>query len=288
MLEQMLERIDYSGPFANDVATLNGLHRAWRAAVPYENLDIQLDRPILLDQESLYDKLIGRRRGGYCYEQNGGLELLLRAAGFDVTMVEAAVLRADRGDGMWGNHNALLVDVDGQRWLADAGIGDGFLEPLPLQSGTHRQQGQDYRLERLDPSTWRMHHHEGGSIRSYDFDLTPKILSDFRRGCEQLSTAPDSSYVTTLIVGRAQTDGTTSLLLSRTIRTIGAGGGGPTASRLTSMPEFVSSLRDDFLIPIDELGTAALEQLWRKTGQQDDLWRARRDPVAPEAKTFIS
>ena len=266
MLKQMLKRIDYHEPVGKDVATLKALHRAWRLAVPYENLDIQLGRPIRLDQQSLYDKLIIQRRGGYCYEQNGGLAMLLRAAGFDVAMVEAAVMRADRGDSTWGNHNALLVDVQGQRWLADAGIGDGFVEPLPLQEATYRQQGQAYRLQELEPDTWRMHHHQGGSIPSYDFHLAPKELSDFGRRCEQLSTAPDSPYVTTLIVGRTEPVGTTSLLLSRTIRTIGMASNEPASRRLTTHEEFVAALRDDFLIPVDDLGPAALEHLWARPG----------------------
>lgn len=275
MLDHILNRIDYTGRVAADVPTLQALHRAWRTTVPYENLDIQLGRPIHLDRASLVDKLIHRRRGGYCFEQNGGLELLLRAAGFDVTMVEGAVQRADQGDSMWGNHNALLVTIEGQGWLADAGIGDGFLEPLPLQPGTHRQDGRAYQLEQLGPATWRMHHHEGGSIRSYDFGTAPKALSDFQARSHQLSTAPDSVYVATLVVGRTATDGTTSLLLSRTVRTQATGGTSRAVRTLSSIKEFSDTLRDTFLVPVDDLGPVALEQLWQASGHQDDLWRAR-------------
>ena len=275
MLDHILGRIDYTGRVAVDVPTLQALHRAWRTTVPYENLDIQLGRPIRLDRASLLDKLIHRRRGGYCYEQNGGLELLLRATGFDVTMVEGAVQRADQGDSMWGNHNALLVTIEGQRWLAGAGIGDGFLEPLPLQPGFHHQDGHAYQLEQLGPATWRMHHHEGGSIQSYDFDTAPRKLSDFRARSHRLSTAPDSTYVTTLVVGRTSTDGSTSLLLSRTIRTLTTGGTTRAVHALNSINEFADTLRDKFLVPIDDLGSAAIKQLWQSSGRQDALWRSR-------------
>jgi arylamine N-acetyltransferase len=80
---------------------------------------------------------------------------------------------------MWGNHNVLLVDVGGERWVADAGIGDGFVEPLRLREGPHTQGELTYRLEQLDPDTWRVHHHPGGSVASYDFRLHPRELDDF-------------------------------------------------------------------------------------------------------------
>lgn len=277
MLQQILDRIDYTGPIAADVPTLQGLHRAWRTAVPYENLDIQLGRPIRLDSVSLLDKLVRRRRGGYCYEQNGGLELLLGAAGFDVTMVEGAVQRATQGDCMWGNHNVLLVTTENQRWLADVGIGDGFLEPLPLQPGSHHQDGHAYELEKLGPTAWRMHHHEGGSIPSYDFDTAPRELSYFRPRSDQLSTAPDSPYVTTLVVGRTRADGTTSLLLSRTIRTLTRGSRSRAVHTLSSIEEFSEALHDEFLVPVDDLDSAAIKQLWQVSGHQDALWRGRAE-----------
>jgi N-hydroxyarylamine O-acetyltransferase len=280
MLEELLHRIGYDRPVHADPDTLRRLHRAWRTRVPYENLDIQLGRPIDLEPDALLDKLVRRRRGGYCYEQNGGLALLLGSAGFPVTMVEGAVLRATRGDAMWGNHNVLLVDVGGERWVADAGIGDGFLEPLRLREGAHTQGALTYRLERLDPDTWRFHHHPGGSVASYDFRLEPRELDDFADRSRELSTSPDSAYVTTLIAGRPVADATL-LLLARTVRRLGA------SSRrswtLTSAEEFADVLSEQLLIPLDDLGPEGVASLWEKAGAQDDLWRARVEntPAGP-------
>lgn len=114
-IDQFLDRLEYREPVRADPATLRGLYRAWRLRVPYENVDIQLGRPVLLTPEALVDKFARRGRGGLCFEMNGALALLLRAAGFTVTIVEGAVLRATRGDRQWGNHIALLVDVGGER-----------------------------------------------------------------------------------------------------------------------------------------------------------------------------
>ncbi|MDH2428391.1 arylamine N-acetyltransferase [Sphaerisporangium sp. TRM90804] len=271
-IDPMLHRIGHHGPVDAGPETLSALHRAWRRAVPYENLDIQLGRPISLEPDALFDKLVRRRRGGYCYEQNAGLAMLLRLAGFEVTMVEAGVLRAARGEAMWGNHNALLVDLDGRRWLADAGIGDGFVEPLPLREGPHIQEGLTYRLERLDPGTWRFHHHPGGTIASYDFRLSPRDIADFAARSRELSTSAESTYVTTLMAARPA-GGSTLVLLSRTLRRLGAGG--RTSRTIGDLDEFARTLSTDFLVPLDDLGESGLARLWHKTGTQDDLWRTR-------------
>ncbi len=271
-IDSILRRIGHHGPVAADLGTLFALHRAWRQAVPYENLDIQLGRPISLEPDALFDKLVRRRRGGYCYEQNAGLAMLLRLAGFQVTMVEAGVLRAARGEAMWGNHNALLVDLDGRRWLADAGIGDGFVEPLPLREGPHTQGDLAYRLERLDPDTWRFHHHPGGTVASYDFRLLPREIADFAARSREMSTSAESAYVTTLMAARPVA-GHTLILLSRTLRRLGADG--RTSRTIGDADEFARTLSTDFLVPLDDLGQDGVARLWHRTGTQDDLWRAR-------------
>lgn len=271
-MRQTLHRIGHHGRVAADVETLFALHQAWRYAVPYENLDIQLGRPIALDAEALFDKLVRRRRGGYCYEQNAGLAMLLRLAGFQVTMVEAAVMRATRGEAMWGNHNALLVDLGGRRWLVDAGIGDGFIQPLPMREGPHIQGSLAYRLERLDRDTWRFHHHPGGTIASYDLRLQPREVADFATHSRELSTSPASAYVTTLMAARPSGDHTL-VLLSRTLRRLGAAASTP--RMIADVDEFARTLSTDFLVPLDDLGPEGVAHLWHKAGSQDDLWRAR-------------
>ncbi|MFC9268696.1 arylamine N-acetyltransferase [Streptomyces zhihengii] len=271
-LEAMLHRIGHRGRVTPDRETLFAVHRRWRRTVPYENLDIQLGRPVSLDPDALSDKLIRRRRGGYCYEQNAGLAMLLRLAGFEVSMIEGGVMRQVHGDGMWGNHNALIVDLDGRQWVADAGIGDGFLEPLHLREGTHTQGRFTYRLERLDPNTWRFHHHPGLSICSYDFRLQPHESAEFAARSHELSTSPSSPYVTTLIAARP-TAGHTSLLLSRTVRQYSADG--RSSRTLKDVGEFAATLRDRFLVPLEDLGPDGVNHLWEKAVAQNDLWQTR-------------
>ncbi|MFJ4839347.1 arylamine N-acetyltransferase [Streptomyces sp. NPDC088746] len=271
-LDAMLHRIGHRGRVAADRETLFALHRSWRRTVPYENLDIQLGRPVSLDPEALSDKLIRRRRGGYCYEQNAGLAMLLRLAGFEVSMVEGGVMRQARGDAMWGNHNALIIDLDGRRWVADAGIGDGFLEPLHLCEGTHTQGEFTYRLERLTSDTWRFHHHPGATIASYDFRLQPCEPADFAARSHELSTSPESPYVTTLIAARPVARHN-SLLLSRTVRQYSADGRSSWVIR--GVDGFATTLSERFLVPLEDLGPDGVGRLWEKAGAQNDLWRTR-------------
>ena len=89
-----LARIGAAVPEAPSLDALASLHRAHLLAVPFENLDISLGRPIRLDRDAMYAKVVGARRGGYCYELNGLFALLLRHLGYAVTLVSARVATA--------------------------------------------------------------------------------------------------------------------------------------------------------------------------------------------------
>jgi len=264
----LLARLGVDAALRADLPTLRRLHRAWRTHVPYENVDIQLGRPIHLDPEALIDKFGHRRRGGFCYEMNGALALLLRSVGFVVDVVEAGVLRAVRGDEAWGNHVALLITIDGTQWLADAGIGDAFLEPLPLRAGSHRQGALTYRLERLDTTTWRVHHHPDGTVASYDLHTEPRALDEFADACQQLATAPESPFVR-VFVAQHHRDGREHALRSRTV------GGLDEMRLLSGIDEFVEAL-GWFRIPVADLGTHGVESLWLRTEAQHAVWLERR------------
>ncbi|MFK0251584.1 arylamine N-acetyltransferase [Amycolatopsis azurea] len=266
-LDAFLDRLEYSEPVRPDLATLRNLHRAWRLRVPYENLDVQLGRPILLTPEALLGKFTRRGRGGLCYEMNGALALLLRAAGFAVTIVEAAVLRETRGDGQWGNHIALLVDVEGETWLADTGIGDAFLEPVPLREGTHWQGKLPYRMERLDAGTWRMHHRPGGTVASWDIRTAPREITEF---AERARIWPSASPYARVLVAQHHRDGHELAFRARTVSRDGAG-----RRTLSTVDEFADALRE-FRVPLEDIGEDGLAALWARTEEQHESWLAAR------------
>ncbi|HEX9438499.1 MAG TPA: arylamine N-acetyltransferase, partial [Roseiflexaceae bacterium] len=108
-IQTYFQRINYHGPLAPTAETLRELHVAHLLAVPFENLNIGLGWPIVLDEAALFEKIVVRRRGGFCYELNGLFSALLRALSFDVTLLSAGVARADGGFGPEFDHLTLLV-----------------------------------------------------------------------------------------------------------------------------------------------------------------------------------
>ena len=118
-----LDRIGYRGATDPTAENLRALQSAHLFSVPFENLDISLGRKITVQQESILNKVVGLRRGGFCYELNGAFAALLREFGFDVTLLSARVARANGGEGPEFDHLTLLVDV-AEPWLADVGFED--------------------------------------------------------------------------------------------------------------------------------------------------------------------
>jgi N-hydroxyarylamine O-acetyltransferase len=270
-VQQYLRRIDYHGPVRPDAATLAALHRAHLATVPYENLDIQLGRPLSLERDALFDKIVQRRRGGFCFELNGAFSLLLSAVGFPVRLVEAAVHRDRHGESAWGNHLALLVFTDNASFLVDVGFGDGFLEPLPLRIGTFRQGPLVYQLRRDLSGLWRMVHHPAGSTPGFDFRTQPRQLTDFAAWCARLATEPDSPFLDTLLVQQPRTD---HALVLRGRNVIRQGAAGRMMRELTDRAAFESVLAGDFGVPLADLGADGLAELWRRAGEQTAAWKA--------------
>jgi N-hydroxyarylamine O-acetyltransferase len=117
-----LERIGYRGPLAPTAETLRRLHLAHLLSVPFENLSIHAGEPIVLDDEALFDKIVVRGRGGFCYELNGLFAALLRSLGFKVEMLSAAVMGRAGEFGPEFDHMALLVTL-AERWRSMSASG---------------------------------------------------------------------------------------------------------------------------------------------------------------------
>jgi N-hydroxyarylamine O-acetyltransferase len=156
--------------------------------------------------------VVDQRRGGICYELNGAFGALLRALGFQVTLLSGRVARADGQDSPEFDHLALRVDLD-QTWLADVGFGDSFLEPLLLQSGIEQKQeagvfrivemGGSLAVERQQPDlSWKP---------EYRFLLTPRLLQDFTAMCHFHQTSPDSHFTQNSVCSVAVPNGRITL-----------------------------------------------------------------------------
>ncbi len=269
-----LRRICHRGPVRPDAVTLVALHRAHLATVPYENLDIQLGRPLSLAPEALYDKIVRRRRGGFCFELNGAFGLLLAAIGFPVRHVAGALHRDRHGEEAWGNHLALLVGTGTGSFLADVGFGDGFLAPLPLAVGSYPQGPLTYGLRRDLAGHWRMVHHPSGGCAGFEFRTDRQVLADFAPYCDRLSRAPDSPFVRTLLVQQPRADHALVLQARSLTR---RGPAGRQVRELTDRAELVAVLAGEFGVPVAELGDPALDRLWWLSGRQQTAWQRAQE-----------
>lgn len=190
-IRDYLDRIGYDGPTAPNLETLRALHRAHILAVPYENLDVQMLRPLTSGRDAAWDKIVGRRRGGWCYEMNGVFGLALELLGFDVTRVAGGVGRGG-APGMAGNHLVNLVRLEDGSWIADVGLADGPREPFRLAAHGFDAAGFSFRVEDLGDGGWRLHNHAFGAAPYFDFRPEQANEALLERVCQSIQSNPES------------------------------------------------------------------------------------------------
>ncbi|KAK44232.1 arylamine N-acetyltransferase [Caballeronia sp. LZ029] len=209
-LAAYFERIGFSGPArpAPTLDTLRALHLLHPQAIPFENLDVLIGRPVRLDLESVQRKLVESRRGGYCYEHNLLFRSVLQTLGFRV--------RSFAGRVLWGRdapempartHMLLLVDLDEGTFLTDVGFGGMTLSaPLALQTGL--EQITPHGAFRLDdaggePPAYILQALVNGAwTRVYRFDLDPQYDADYEMANYFVSAYPQSIFLHNLLAAR--------------------------------------------------------------------------------------
>jgi N-hydroxyarylamine O-acetyltransferase len=205
-LESYFARLGYAGSRAPTLATLRALHEAHPCAIPFENLDPVLGRPVHLDAGSLAAKLIRGGRGGYCYEQNGLFLRVLSALGFTVTGLAARVMRGRvEADAPPRSHMLLKLDIDGQAFLADVGFGLlSLTAPVRLDAREVQETPHgDYRVL-LGGDGFELHAFADGEWEAlYTFSLEKQLLQDYEAPNWYRSTHPQSPFVKNLMVARA-------------------------------------------------------------------------------------
>ena len=276
-LSAYLRRIGLDERPTADREGLKRLLAAHRRSIPFENLDIPLGRGIVIDRDSVFDKLVTRGRGGYCFEQNGLFSAMLAASGLANRPLLARVwLQVAEDQVPPRTHVLLLVDCDAESWIADAGFGGSFVPPLPLIDGAEARtpDGASHRLRRLAPEDgfadeWLLERagpvaatdgraaaHEDWQPQ-YSFELGRVAPEDLEQCNHWTSTRPGTRFTTLHVVSLVLPDGFAAM----TDRRLTVYRGGETEFRaIEDAADYARTLGDLFglLIPAEELARLRL------------------------------
>ncbi|MGW7550784.1 arylamine N-acetyltransferase family protein [Streptomyces rimosus] len=272
-LDAYLARIGYEGERTPTEATLRELHARHAATFGFENLEIILGRPVPLDLKSLQEKMVGRRRGGYCYEQNLLYAAALDRLGFQVSGLGARI-RMGESKIRPVTHALLKVRLDGEDWITDVGFGgEALLAPVPLREGIEvRQGGWTFGLVREAPEgaeaadtacgTWVLRsRHEDGWFDLYAFGPEARYPADYGVFNYYISTHPRSPFTGRLVVQRPGPDLRRTLIGTELTLTR------PDWSRVVRQvpaEELPAVLESDFGLVVDERDAVELVALHRE------------------------
>ncbi|OEZ59952.1 arylamine N-acetyltransferase [Duganella sp. HH105] len=271
LLDAYCARIGYTGPRTATLDTLRALQQLHPAAIPFEAIDVLLDRPVLLAPQAVDAKLIHAGRGGYCFEQNSLFQRVLEALGFEVEPLIAQVrwMAGPESQHRPRTHMVLRVTVDGLPWLCDVGFGSCVLTaPIRFdlttpQSTQHERfrltpQGNEHLLEALLGDDW---------MPVYMISPAPCREGDYEMANFYSSTYPSSHFRHDLIVARSTPEARHALLRNRlTIRRTDGGG----ERRYLSADELEQVLAEVFLLPVTPDWRPVLERaaaaVWEPQG----------------------
>jgi N-hydroxyarylamine O-acetyltransferase len=244
-----LNRVGVTAPASGDAAGLRALHRAHQMTVPFENLSIHLAEPISLDERDLIDKIVRRRRGGFCYELNGVFALLLEALGAQVSRVAARVY-GEAGLSPPFDHLALIVrPADGSGpWLADVGFGSHSDYPLRLEARDD-QDDPAGRFRLADAGAGDIDVLKDGKPQ-YRLETRERSLADCVPTCWWQQTSPQSHFTQSTICSRLTPGGRVSIS-GRTL--IVTQDGTRTEQQLDSDDALLAAYRDRFGVELSRV-----------------------------------
>jgi arylamine N-acetyltransferase len=257
-LTAYVDRIGYRGPAEPTLQVLQDLMAAHTRSIPFENLDPLLGVPVTdLGPKALVDKLIDRRRGGYCYEQNGLMGYVLAELGFRVRRLSGRVIwmRSPDAPVPAQTHTVLLVNFPGAQraYLVDVGFGGqtptsplrmetGSVQPTTLEPYRLQDRGDGWVLEAQLRGDWQP---------LYEFTTATRPLIDLTVGSWYVSTHPESHFVTNLMVSTV-TDDARMNLADRDLSIHRADS--TEKIRLEDPGAVLSALRERFGINVADLG----------------------------------
>ena len=221
-IDAYLSRIGYEGSREPTLETLRGMQRAHFLSVPFENLDIMAGVRVEVDERVNFDKIVGKRRGGYCLELNGTFARVLRKMGFRVDVLAGRVFAEGHLSPPF-SHMTTVVHLE-EPWLADVGFGGQLIEPLRLHETGEQVFGERRYVVANDGDHWFMTGTEPGNPPvAYTFTLEPREFGQFTAVNEWLQTSPDSRFTLGEVVSLGTERGRLTLAPGRLIVTEGEG-----------------------------------------------------------------
>lgn len=275
-LSAYLRRLSLDTAPPGNAEGLAHVQAAHRQAIGFENLDVRLGRPIRIDPEAVFDKLVTRGRGGYCFEQNRLFGDMLHALGMPNRPLLARVWLGVAGTDVAPprSHVLLLVDLGGEPWIADAGFGGSYVPPLPLVDGAtaRTSDGAMHRLRRVGAvgeltGEWLLE--RAGPVTATDgrpaphgdwqsqhsFDLAPVAPIDLEQCNHWTASRPETRFTTLQVVSIALPDGFAAMTDHR----LSLYRGGEASSReIDSVADYHAVLTDLFRLTITRDEVAAL------------------------------
>ena len=228
-----------------DLDLLADLQAAHLVAVPFENLDVYRRRGVRTDLAWSLPKIVEGRRGGWCFELNGAFGWLLSELGYSVDSVSCRVFGADG----WGpalDHCALVVHLDGERWLVDVGFGDCCMVPVRIVDGEQPAVPRRVRFH-VDDDSFVLSELglDGTWFDSLHGSFEPRRLDDFTPRSDFLQTEPGLAWTEKPFATRATaSDGSRVTLRHGLLRL--RHGCGPFVDRPVSDDEFPAMLLEHF------------------------------------------
>lgn len=272
-LQSYLDRIGYSGPLEPTRDTLSAIHAAHMHSIPFENLEIHLGNKVSIELAHIFDKIVHRARGGWCFEMNSLHAWALEKIGFNVTRLGAAVGRQEDDDSTALNHLCLRVDIPeagvDRPFLVDVGFGNGALDPLPLAEGIYSQDFTEHELK-IENRYWCYRNRQDNF--GYDFTLQPRSIDQFVDQCHYLQTSPESGFVKATVCQIFQGQEHIALrgvVLKETRST------GTTTREIDSQTEYSDLLTDTFGLALDP---KQIDTLWYKVQEKHTEWVAAGRP----------
>ncbi|MEU4237124.1 arylamine N-acetyltransferase [Actinoplanes sp. NPDC026619] len=228
-------------------SSLAELHRAHQETVPFENLSIHLGETISLHPEDLFDKVVRRRRGGFCYELNGAMAIVLEELGYGVARVGVRVYGGERFGPIFDHLALIVTDHDGERWLFDVGFGSHSTYPLKVSDrGEQKDPGGVFTVAETAAGDLLVSR-DGKPV--HQIEVQARELGDFEPACWWQQTWPGSHFRNGTVCTRLDGDGRITISGRKLIRT---SSGSRTETTLDSDADLLAAYRDLFGVVLDK------------------------------------